>query len=216
MLRLSMKNKDSGGPALSPNDKLVVYPRTKPGSITRGWRGATMSGLFNYLDKAEKTPEIAVIKILNLLLELQPTKKYEKAVDVASKRSELDNELSKFRFFPDLYPRNTDGWTIQWEISARRRSSLTRSDTNALQIILSLATAGAVNRLRKCRNCSLWMFAKFRHQAFCSTKCQQKHYGKSKAWKLYRRDYMRKHRRDEKLRRDRIQKSLSSVHGRTR
>jgi hypothetical protein len=177
-------------------DNLVVYPRTGSGKDAIGWRGTTMSGLFAYLDRAEKKQGHRVIKILNLMLELQPTKKYEKVVDGVHKKLLLDRELSKFRFCPDLYPIGRDRWTLGWRILSRGSNPLTRFDTAALQLILQLAAAGKLNRLRKCSECSQWMYAKFRHQVFCSTACQQRHYRHSDKWKQNRREYMRKYRSD--------------------
>lgn len=164
------------------------------GGEKRVWRGSTMHGFLGYLDEAERKQQNGAIKILQLLLELQPTKKNEKAVDVARKRDLLDDELSKYRFVPDLYPRPGGGWTIEWQILVRGKARLQNMDNAALQMILRFATGGELNRLRKCSLCSHWMYAKFRHQVFCSTKCQQRHYGQSEKWKLHRSEYMRKYR----------------------
>jgi hypothetical protein len=160
----------------------------------RGWHGSTMDGFLGYLDKAEKRRQNGAIKILQLLLELQPTKKSEKAVDVARKKDLLDDELSKYQFVPDLSPRPAGGWTIEWQILIRGKAKSQSIDNSALQMILRFATGGQLNRLRKCSLCSHWMYAKFRHQMFCSTKCQQRHYAQSEKWKLYRSKYMREYR----------------------
>jgi hypothetical protein len=52
---------------------------------------------------------------------------------------------------------------------------------------------GELTRLRRCSQCQKWLFARFRHQTFCSTKCQQKNYTQSDAWKAHRRAYMRRY-----------------------
>jgi hypothetical protein len=51
-----------------------------------------------------------------------------------------------------------------------------------------------VNRLRQCRQCSRWLFARLEDQKFCAgTNCAQKHRQSTDSFKAYRRAYMRKY-----------------------
>lgn len=155
-----------------------------------------MEGLLLYLDKAEKMQYSSVLTILTLMLEVQSLENRQTVFDIERKQSLLARELSKYRFVPYLSPTGAGAWTMEWQVVRVGRQSSSRIETIALQLILSYATAGDLNRFRKCSDCSRWMYAKFRHQVFCSTKCQQRNYGKSEEWKLHRRNYMRKYRRD--------------------
>ena len=56
---------------------------------------------------------------------------------------------------------------------------------------LRISQKGVLDRVKKCPRCGTWFFARFQHQRFCKTKCQQKHYRDSDAWKAKRRVWMR-------------------------
>jgi len=171
---------------------------SEPDREKRVWSGTSIDGLLGYLDKAEKRRYSSVITILTLMLEMQSQEKRQTALDIEQKKLLLYRELNKYRFIPDLSPLTAGRrWILEWHVTrAGRRHAFSRSETNSLQLILSYATAGQLHRFRKCSNCSRWLYARFRHQVFCSTKCQQQQYGKSEKWKLHRRNYMRKYRRD--------------------
>jgi hypothetical protein len=92
------------------------------------------------------------------------------------------------------------GWQVQWFPPARRHFSKQReTEVFVLLNILELAKQGQIERLRRCDECTKWHFAKFKHQRFCSTECQQKHYKKSPEWKAHRLAYMRRYRRIKNL-----------------
>jgi hypothetical protein len=65
----------------------------------------------------------------------------------------------------------------------------------AILLIMSLGNLGLVQRVRHCRNCKRWFYAKFSHNEFCSTKCQQAHYKSSPQWREQRKKYMRQYRK---------------------
>ena len=65
----------------------------------------------------------------------------------------------------------------------------------AVVAIKSLGEEGLLNRVRQCRKCRRWFYARVRHQEFCSVTCQQSHYRSSKEWKEHRRKWMRRYRR---------------------
>ena len=61
-------------------------------------------------------------------------------------------------------------------------------------LITHLAEQGLLDRVRQCGKCRTWFYARFRHQQFCSTKCQTSHYKGSEEWKAHRREWMRNYR----------------------
>ncbi len=65
-----------------------------------------------------------------------------------------------------------------------------------LELILNIAKAGQLGRLRKCGRCEKWMFAMRSGQQFCSFKCQQKKYTQTDSFKANRRLYMQKRYRE--------------------
>ncbi len=104
----------------------------------------------------------------------------------------LNRSLHRYHFSPWLFsPVLPKRWVVSW---GRARSGMSGEEIEFLDVILSFAKAGWLGRLRRCKNCEAWFFAKFRHQEFCSPGCQQKHYRGSDEWKQHRREYMRQYR----------------------
>ena len=64
----------------------------------------------------------------------------------------------------------------------------------AVEAIKLLGEEGQLERVRQCRKCKRWFYARVRHQEFCSTACQQSHYRSSEEWKEQRRKWMRRYR----------------------
>jgi hypothetical protein len=139
----------------------------------------------------------------NPLLKKVAREKYDKALWIAHRQLLLNRELAKYRFIPVIFPLQDDQWIVQWKTSGHkwrkpRRGLMPLEEAAALQMILDLARARSLGRLRRCSHCGKWLYANFRHQTFCSTKCQQTHYGQSEEWKRKRRDYMRAYRQQTK------------------
>jgi len=66
--------------------------------------------------------------------------------------------------------------------------------TRAVLQIMLLGREGLLSRVRRCLKCRRWFFARFRHQNFCGTPCQQKFYRDNPEWREGRRKYMQKYR----------------------
>jgi hypothetical protein len=144
----------------------------------------------------------------NPILKKLAPEKYSKQLDIDERRFRINRELGGYRFLPfvippvKIAPWTSKHWTVGWQIQSRtpeRRKTQSPGEFllgegEALQMILDLAKAGLLNRLRRCSRCHKWLYAKFRHQSFCSTICQQKHYAKSEEWRAKRREYMRRYR----------------------
>lgn len=136
----------------------------------------------------------------NPLLRKAAPEKYKLQLEIEKRKSVLNRELARYRFLPFASPHWEGRWLLIWQIQLRERKKrkphrgvMELDDGTALQMILDLARAGYLNRLRRCSHCRRWLYAKFRHQNFCSTKCQQKHYTQSEEWKAHRREYMRRY-----------------------
>jgi hypothetical protein len=140
--------------------------------------------------------------VVNPKLERIAPEKYKLQVDIEYRRRWLNEQLALNRFLPYVWHNSLGRWMVIWRTQSRtprktyrlRPGVLDMDDGAAIQLILDLARAGYLTRLRRCQCCRKWLYARFKHQGYCSTKCQQKHYSQSPDWKAKRRDYMRKYR----------------------
>jgi hypothetical protein len=135
-----------------------------------------------------------------LLRKISP-EKYQRQLDIDERNLRLNRELARNRFLPNVWLGARRRWVVMWQVRSRppktlrvNRGSIELSAGGAIQMILDLGRAGYLNRLRRCSFCHKWIYAKFRHQNYCSTQCQQTHYAQSPEWKAKRRDYMRQYR----------------------
>jgi hypothetical protein len=78
---------------------------------------------------------------------------------------------------------------------------MSRAQALALYNLLQLAEQGLLDRVRQCarQECRKWFFARFATQKFDDKECQLAAYHSDPQWKQYRREYMKKLRRDEKV-----------------
>lgn len=127
--------------------------------------------------------------------------KYKQELAITEKAHRINATLRKYLFLPRIWSTGQRPWVLDWEVrpnsakkSKLRDGMLELNDGAALRLILDFAKAGYLNRLRRCLQCKKWLYAKFRHQDFCCTNCQQKHYAKSPEWRAKRRNYMRSYR----------------------
>jgi hypothetical protein len=107
---------------------------------------------------------------------------------------QMDLHLRRYNF--QLRVRDSLGpnWT------ERNMPPIDPSEAQAIVHLLNLAELGLIDRIRQCGWCTTWFYARFNHQRFCKTECQQAEYAKTPASKARRRDYMRKYRSDQKRR----------------
>jgi len=127
--------------------------------------------------------------------------KYQLHWEIEVRRVLLERELSRYRFTPRAEVVMGGGgkgpsvWAASWKGDAPsgRERHLRMTASEALVLILKLTQSGDLTRIRRCSQCQKWLFARSRHQTFCSTKCQQKSYTQSDAWKAHRRAYMRRY-----------------------
>lgn len=118
--------------------------------------------------------------------------KYNLQLEIDDRTRALNRKLATYRFCPRVYRAWKYGWLVTWETEREQEAmSEQMKEGEALELILNLARSGYLDRLRRCTECRKWLYAKFRHQNFCSAKCQQRNYTHSEEWKKHRREYMR-------------------------
>jgi hypothetical protein len=104
---------------------------------------------------------------------------------------QIDRYLRRYNF----RLRVADSLGVRW--TQRSASPNDPSEAQAIVYLLDVAALGLIDRIRQCGWCTTWFFARFKHQRFCKTACQQNGYAKTPGWRKHRRDYMRKYRREQ-------------------
>jgi hypothetical protein len=179
-----------------------------------------LSDLTKFLNQTKKPTGKRIVAILEKMLELEQMtnpirpeepmiaavewertdpKKYQLHWEIAKRELALRRELSKYHFSPRAEIAMGGGgqgpsvWAVWWkgDVGSRWEGHLRMTASEALELILKLTQVGDLTRLRRCTQCRNWLFARFRHQTFCSTKCQQKNFTQTEEWKKHRRRYMR-------------------------
>jgi hypothetical protein len=82
---------------------------------------------------------------------------------------------------------------------------------SALMLLLQLAIARQLHRVRQCAQCYRWLFARRGIQKFCSVDCQRKFFKSTESWKVKRKLYMRQYRADQGERDRRARGQAKSV-----
>lgn len=176
--------------------------------------------LIAFLNKTKTVHGKKIVTILEMMLELEgmtslikpeepmiaavewertDPKKYEIHWEIEKRTAMLERELSKYRFSPRAEVAMGGGgqrpseWATWWrgDVGRKPEEHLRMAASHALELILKVTQAGDLTRLRRCILCKKWLYARFRHQVFCSTKCQQESYTLTPEWKERRRRYMR-------------------------
>ena len=158
--------------------------------------------LESMLELEEMTRPIAPEEPMIAALEWERTDpvKFKVHWEIEKRSALLGRELSTYRFTPHAEVVMGGGgqrpsqWAAWFKGSSRERPErkLRMTASEALELILRLTQAGDLARLRRCKECQKWLFARFTHQVFCSTKCQQKNFTQTDEWKEHRRQYMRR------------------------
>jgi hypothetical protein len=102
----------------------------------------------------------------------------------------IKRKLRRFKMAPDLASigdLGTNKITFTWDCGKRPVA-------RAVLALTRLGEQGLLSRIRSCAHCKKWFYARFRHQLYCSPRCQQSHYGLNEQWKAHRREYMRQYR----------------------
>ena len=78
----------------------------------------------------------------------------------------IGKELARYKSYPKLEFQVDDQWVIN-------RVWSNTPGVDAVHALLTVAEMGFLDRVRQCRKCGKWFFARFRHSVACSTECQQ-------------------------------------------
>ena len=127
---------------------------------------------------------------------------------------EINQRLQAYKAVPQIAPPIGPGaWLFPVWIPAefeRNLSSVTRlskssrirmrlhasmEEIDAILTILVIARDGRLDRLRECKHCHRWFYARVLHQEFHNRQCQQAFYKSSEVWKTHRRQWMQNYRR---------------------
>jgi hypothetical protein len=148
-----------------------------------------LSQLVCYLNNARAAKDKNIVGILERLLDLEKVE----AAKIDGPLNELNRDLRRYQFRPLVTPWydanwHATRWVLHWYSGRPGRKPM--ATFGALDMIVDLARAGHLSRLRRCNHCRKWLYAKFRHQVFCSQQCQQNNYTETEAFKAHRREYM--------------------------
>jgi hypothetical protein len=170
--------------------------------------------LIEYLNESPIPTMIGILRDVQRLSELgkQATHKYPGEVAFRNPQQEAEYdmlwkrihaEFEKFHFYPRLTRQKGNRWETAWAHvhipPAKGRPfhpdlPYPIPDAMAFRAIVLTAERGFLHRVRQCTQCRNWFYARFKHQEYCRTECQQKHYKASDEWKEHRREYMRGYR----------------------
>jgi hypothetical protein len=115
-------------------------------------------------------------------------------------RRGLKRQLKRYSFAPEQERTLHGKWIVSWKHSSKAGATpivvsvqgdeVTVNEGDAVLAFFRLGEEGCSDLVRECRLCSKWLIGRFKHQQFCSTKCQQQSYKSSDAWKEHRRRWM--------------------------
>jgi hypothetical protein len=71
-------------------------------------------------------------------------------------------------------------------------------EPDAVMRLIELSQSSYLDRVRTCKQCGTWFYAKFAHGRFCKVSCQQENFRTSEEFRKKRREYMREQRRKER------------------
>ncbi len=147
----------------------------------------------------EMTKGIVGPILIDFSLKKTAPEKLQAQLEVGKQMALLNRELMKYpSTFRAEVVRGGRGGADKWvtwrsDTSDKGEERLRMVASEALEVILRLTQIGYLDRLRHCAYCNAWLYAKFRHQTFCSMACQQKKYTHTDQFRAHRREYMRKY-----------------------
>jgi hypothetical protein len=99
-------------------------------------------------------------------------------------------------WIPVNFGRNLSSvWSLSKTGRVRRDLKATMDEIEVVLAILVLARDGRLDRLKQCKQCHEWFYARVLHQEFHELKCQQAFYKSSDEWRAHRRLWMQDYRR---------------------
>lgn len=117
---------------------------------------------------------------------------------VARNDGQVTRSCLEVRWLMANKPRPSRAQRKVWEAD-RRMSNIPIDPTAAIQIALEMATAGTLDRVRRCR-CGLWFLAApSLKKSVCGDPCRFEKYRSKKGYKENRREYMRNYMRNARV-----------------
>ncbi len=120
-----------------------------------------------------------------------------------------EKQLREYLFSPQLRFTRA-GWDLSWKLRHGKTSGFAMTqyldgpgepgqcripikfgEPSAVMAIVRAAEQGFLDRIRGCRRCREWFYARFQHMVYCSENCQQMYVRSSSAWKKRKREKMR-------------------------
>jgi hypothetical protein len=154
------------------------YPKRKKW-ISEQDRTAEFERVYRLLLLLQKT---------ELLRQVQPTPSRKEHMERIALIQEINDHLGQYTYRLRIGDSLETGW-----VEAIPPKVLP-SEEKAVMYMVRLSELGSLQRVRPCKWCTSWFFAKYRHQLYCKQSCQQKAYSVTPEWREHRRDYMRKYR----------------------
>jgi hypothetical protein len=103
----------------------------------------------------------------------------------------LTRSLRRYSYYPFFIPAD-GGSQLEWSSTQKKRNENLYDDSDAVFDLMELARQGLLERLMQCP-CARWIWARFSHQRFCSSKCREKEFRSSPQWKEHRRQKAREY-----------------------
>lgn len=161
------------------------------------WGELDAERLVDWLNEKQRTP--AHRRIERLLGAIQAVLvEFPSPAKPTLKFNALQKELAHYRFHPRLA-----AWSrTSKHGKAHHRAQFGWHSMNpvgwAVLAIMELGREDLLWRVKRCvkLGCGRWFYARFTHQNFHSTECQQAHYKSSPEWREHRRQYARRYRRE--------------------
>ncbi len=122
--------------------------------------------------------------------------------------SRVAERLDCYRLRPSISLSGEDEYTVTWssEPEDRHDGIWVFGEADAVVAVIQLAQlrhphspSPLIRRIRTCKNCGEWFFARLRHKEFCGEDCQQAFNRSKPEFKKHRANYMYKWRREEGL-----------------
>jgi hypothetical protein len=111
----------------------------------------------------------------------------------------ISDSLRRYKFYPFVWATTSrvSVWSWMPAHGPDGKPSLDAdvklyTEFKAVRDIMGLAGAKLLPRIKECR-CGKWMFLRFSHQRFCSSKCREKEFRSSPESKAYRREKAREY-----------------------
>jgi hypothetical protein len=166
------------------------------GKRVAGWLSAGTDELTKKIYRLMNAEDIhrpgqrRVEEILRLYGRLQECRTREDLRRIPLKK--LTRSLRRYSYYPFFFPTSEGVSDFHWSYTKEKPHEEFYDDSDAVLDLLELARQGLLERLKQCP-CGRWIWARFSHQRFCSSKCRERDFRSSEKWKEHRRQKAREY-----------------------